>query len=127
MLLLLSNVLNANNTVGWVIYGIFCLFFVFMVSLLVVKRLIPAIKGDIALQLDEEGINDYIRDVSIGWADIDDIRLIRGRSASLLRISLKFESDYGSAITIPLRWVKGKDDDIYDAVLNYFEFSNTIE
>src|ERR1022692_578582 len=91
MLLLLSNTMAANNMLGWSIFGVFMLFFLFMVTLLITKRLIPAIKGDIALQLDDEGISDYIRDISIGWEDIKEINLQRGRSASTMQINLKFE------------------------------------
>jgi hypothetical protein len=121
MLLLLSNTLAANTTFSWSVFGVFLMFFLFMVTMLVTKRLIPAIKGDIALQLDDEGISDYIRDVSIGWKDIKQINLQRGRSASTMQIDLKFESDYGSQIAIPLRWVKGKDDEIFETTLAYFE------
>ena len=92
-----------------------------MLGMLVTKRLIPALKGDIALELDEEGISDYIRDVSISWPDIGQISIKSGRSASTLQIDLKWESDYGTQIAIPLRWVKGKDREIYETALAYFE------
>ena len=121
MLLLLANTIAADNIFGWGIFGVFMLFFLFMVVLLILKRLIPAIKGDIALQVDDEGISDYIRDISIGWEDIKEINLLRGRSASTMQIFLKFESDHGSQIDIPLRWVKGKDNEIYETTMAYFE------
>ncbi|MDF2433214.1 MAG: hypothetical protein JWP44_2845 [Mucilaginibacter sp.] len=121
LLMLLSNVIAAHNMAAWVIFGILGLAFGFMMVLLVTTRLIPAIKGDIALSLDQQGLSDYIRDVSIGWKDIKEISLVRGRSASSLRIDLKWESDYGSRIAIPLRWIKGKDQEIYETVLCYFE------
>jgi hypothetical protein len=122
ILLLLSNVLAAHSLVSWVVFGIFMGFSTFMLVVLISSRLIPAIKGNIALQLDEEGISDYIRDVSINWGDIKEISLVRGRSASMVRIGLKFESDYGNVVTITLRWVKGNDDDIYDAIAAYYEY-----
>jgi hypothetical protein len=121
MMLLLSNTMAANSKLGWIIFGLFAVFFLFMFTMLIIKRLVPAIKGDIAFQLDDEGISDYIRDVSIDWKDIKEISLIRGRSASIMRIDLKFESDYGSQVAIPLRWVKGKDEEIYETTLAYFE------
>ncbi|HEY4326183.1 MAG TPA: hypothetical protein VGN20_19505 [Mucilaginibacter sp.] len=124
ILLLLNNVMRANTTLIWVAFGISAFIFLFLFTLLVLKRLIPALKGDIALALDDEGINDYIRDVSIGWKDIKEIKLIRGRSASTMQINLKWESDYGSQIAIPLRWVKGKDDEIYETVLSHFNNSS---
>jgi hypothetical protein len=124
MLLLFRNVAVINNTVGWALYGFCTLIFFFLVVLLIIKRLIPALRGDIALELDEEGINDYIRDISIEWKDIEKITLRRGRSAATILIDLKWESDYGKQIGILLRWVKGNDAEIYDTVLAYFEQTN---
>jgi hypothetical protein len=126
MLLLLANTIGANSKLGWIIYGIFSLMFLLMAALLISKRLIPAIKGNIALQLDDEGISDYIRDVSIDWKDIKDINLVGGRSAAIMQVNLKFESDYGSQVNIPLRWVRGKDEEIYDTTMAYFEQSSEI-
>jgi len=120
--MLLVNVLAANSLVGWAIFSFFALIFSLMFALVVVKRLIPALKGDIAMQLDNEGISDYIRNVSINWVDIDEISLVRGRSSSSVRIGLKFVSDYGSFITISLRWIKGNDDDIYDTISTYYQY-----
>jgi hypothetical protein len=120
--LLFVNVLTANSFVGWAVFSVFALAFLLMFVLVVVKRLIPALKGDIALQLDEDGISDYIRNISINWIDIEEISLVRGRSASSVRLGLKFVSDYGNLIIIPLRWVKGNDDDIYDTITAYYQY-----
>jgi len=121
MFLLFSNAGGPIGIVALIIYGFFSLVSLSMLALLVVKRLIPALKGNIALELDEEGINDYIRNVSINWNDINEISLIRGRSASIMQVDLKWESDYGKQVNIPLRWVKGKDDEIYETVIACFE------
>lgn len=121
MLLLLRNVLAVNSTLIWVVYGFCGTVFMGLSAVIIGTRLIPALKRDIALQLDDEGISDYIRDISINWVDIKEITLLRSRSASIMRIELKFESDYGREIVIPLRWIKGKDDEIYDTTIAYFE------
>jgi len=121
MLILLSNTIKANDNLGWVLFGIFAFIFLFLLTLLITTRLIPALRGDIALALDEQGISDYIRDISINWEDIDEINFASGRSASMLQVDLKFESDYGSRVNIALRWVKGKDEEIYETVMAYFE------
>ncbi len=126
MLLLLSNVVKANTTVAWVLYGVFALMFISVIILLVITRLIPALKSEVALELNEQGIIDYIRNVTIDWKDIQEITLRRGRSASIMSVVIKWESDYGKEIRIPLRWIKGKDDDIYNTVLYYFEQSGMI-
>jgi hypothetical protein len=129
MYLLFSNAGGPIGIVALAIYGFFSLVFLSTLALLVVKRLIPALKGDIALELDEEGINDYIRNISINWNDINEISLIRGRSASIMQVDLKWESDYGKQLNIPLRWIKGKDDEIYETVMACFEqgVSNSAE
>jgi uncharacterized membrane protein YhdT len=120
MLLLLNSTIGVNSLPAWIIYGFFALIFLFLIISLIVKRLVPALKGDIALELDEYGLNDYIRDVCINWIDIENISLVRGRSALSIRIELKWESEYGSILTIPLRWIKGKDADIFDAIMHYY-------
>ena len=124
MLLVLVNVMSANNTVGWSIFGAFLFFFLFMITLLVTQRLIPAIKGNTALQLDDEGISDYIRDISINWEDINEISLMRGRSASTIVVGLKFESDHGDRVSINLRWVKGNDKEICGSILTFFKHAS---
>jgi hypothetical protein len=121
MLLLLRNVLVSATVLIWIIYAFCCLLFLSFATIIILKRLVPALKGKIALQLDDEGISDCINDVSIDWNDIDSIKLIQGRSASLMQINLKFESDRGSRLILPLRWVKGKDSAIYEKTLEYFE------
>ena len=123
MLLLLSNVIKANNMIAWILYGFFALMFISVILLLVIKRLIPALKGEIALELNDQCIVDYIRNATIDWNDIQEITLRRGRSASTMQVVIKWESDYGKQISIPLRWIKGKDDAIYETVLGYFQQS----
>jgi len=121
MLLLLSNVIRENSSIAWTVYGLCVLIFISLVTLLVAKRLVPALKSEIALELNEQGIVDYIRNVTIDWKDIESISLRRGRSASTMRVVIKWESDYGKEISIPLRWIRGKDNDIYKNVQAYFE------
>ena len=119
MLLLLTNVMGSNSKAGWIVYGVFVVVFVLISALLIVKRLIPAIKGKTALELNETCLVDYIRNITINWKDIKEISMINGRSSSLIKINLKWLSDYGSEIAIPLRFVKGKDKDIYNEVQAY--------
>lgn len=121
MAMLFTNVLQINRVLTWLIFSFFALIFVLMVALLIIKRLIPALKGRIALELRDDVLIDYIRNITINWTDIKAIERKRGRSASTLIIDLKWESDYGSQIAIPLRWVKGNDIEVYENVLMYFE------
>lgn len=119
MLLLISNAAEANGTAIWIVCGVIVFMILSLITLLIIKRLIPALKGDTSLELNEQGIIDFIRNVTIDWKDIENIDLMRGRSASTMRIDLKWESDYGKQIMIPLRWVKGKDDEIYNTVIAF--------
>jgi hypothetical protein len=121
MAFLIRNVGRENYTFVWMIYGFCALVFIVLAAVIVTKRLFPALKGNVALQLDDEGMSDFVKEVSIKWTDIKEIHLIRGRSASIMRVDLKWESDYGSQIAIYLRWIKGKDADIYENTMAYFE------
>jgi hypothetical protein len=111
----------AGYTVSWLIIAIadlvFLLFFVFILT----KRLIPSLRNEVALELDEEGITDYTRNIVIEWRDVKDINLERGRSFSKMVIDLKEETEYGKQIAISLRWVAGKDLEICETTMAYFE------
>jgi len=121
MLIIVHNAGRSNMIIVFVVYGFASLVFIALTAVIVLKRLVPALKGNIALQLDDEGISDYIKEVSINWKDIKEIHLVRGRSASIMRVDMKWESDYGSQIAIYLRWIQGKDQEIYETTLAYFE------
>jgi hypothetical protein len=121
MLIILRNAGASNTVFVYIVYGFAGLVFISLSTVIIIKRLLPALRGDVALQLDEEGISDYIKEVSIEWNDIKEIHFIRGRSAAIMRVDMKWESDYGSQIAIYLRWVKGKDKEIYETTMAYFE------
>lgn len=120
MLLLFLNVLKVNDRFTWILYAICSLIFLSLLILLVVKRLIPSLKGAIALELNEEGIVDYIRNITINWHDIKEISILPGRSSSSIIIEMKWESDHGRTISISLRWVKGRDAEIFNTAQRYF-------
>ena len=119
MLMLFSNVAASHSNTAWMIYGVFVLVFVAISVLLIVKRLLPAAQGQTALELNETCIIDYLRNITVDWKDVKSVELIRGRSSSLIQLNLKWVSDYGSEIAIPLRFVKGKDEEIYNQVQAY--------
>jgi hypothetical protein len=125
MAIVLHNVLGYQTDLIWIIVGFCGLVFATLSVVIVMKRLVPAIKGNVALQLDDEGISDFIKEISIEWKDVKEIHLVQGRSASIMRVDLKWETDYGNQIAIYLRWVKGKDKEIYETTLSYFEHYRT--
>lgn len=121
MLLLFSKVAASNSTASWIIYGVFVLVFLLISALLLVKRILPAIQGKTALELNNICLIDYLRNITVDWKDVKSIEFIRGRSSSLILLNLKWESDYGTGIAIPLRFVKGKDEDICNQAQVYLE------
>jgi hypothetical protein len=112
---------NTHDTAGTVIYAAFVLLIIAVMVLMIVTRLIPALKGEIALEIDENGVKDYIRNIILDWKDVDDIGLSPGRSSARMVFDLKFDSDFGRQVSVSLRWVEGRDSDIYAAVLAYFD------
>jgi hypothetical protein len=125
MAIVLHNVWGHQTDIVWMVLGFCSLVFITLSAVIITKRLVPAIKGNVALQLDDEGISDFIKEISIEWKDVKEIHLVPGRSASIIRVDLKWETNYGSQIAIYLRWIKGKDKEIYETTLAYFEHYGT--
>lgn len=94
----------------------------FFVIWLMLKRIRPALQRRTALQLDPAGINDYVYNIQIAWKDVREIQLIPGRTALALRFILPDNKDNTSdrVINISLRWVRGKEDEIFESALAYF-------
>ena len=108
-------------TVSWMIIAFADLIFLLLFLFVLIKRLIPSFRNEVALELNEEGITDYVRNIVIEWADVKDINLERGRNFSKMVIDLKEETEYGKQIAISLRWVEGKDLEICETTMAYFE------
>jgi len=97
------------------------LVFLSLFIFVLIKRLVPALRNEVALELNDEGITDYLRNIVIEWADVKDINMESGRNFSKMIIDLKHETEYGSQIAISLRWIKGKDLEICETTMAYFE------
>lgn len=108
-------------TINWLIIAFADLIFLSQFLLVLIKRLIPALRNEVALELNEKGITEYTRNIVIAWRDIKDINMERGPSSSKMVIDLKEETDYGKQIAISLRWVAGKDLEICETTMAYFE------
>ena len=108
-------------TVSWMIIAFADLIFLLLFLFVLIKRLIPSFRNEVALELNEEGITDYVRNIVIEWADVKDINMERGRNFSKMVIDLKEETEYGKQIAISLRWVEGKDLEICETTMAYFE------
>jgi len=112
--------LNQNN-INWMLIAGADLLLLSYMAFVVIKRLIPALQGQVALELNEKGINDYVHNIAIEWSYVKDLELEYGRNAAKLIVDLKHETEYGTQVVIRLRWVKGKDSEIFDEAYTYFE------
>jgi len=123
LLLLRTCLVNyyAHDIVGAVVFGVFGAVVVAVMGIMINARLLPALRGEVALELDEQGIKDFIRGITIDWNDVDDIYLRPARTSSMLVFELKFDSDLGKRIHVLLRWVEGRDWEIYNRVVAYFD------
>ncbi len=111
----------SGYTISWMIITFADLVFLSLFVFVLIKRLIPAFRNEVALELNEQGITDYTRNIVIEWSDVKDVNMERGRSFSKMVIDLKEETDYGKQIAISLRWVAGKDLEICETTMAYFE------
>lgn len=110
-----------GNTLNWSLLLIFDLFILLMLLYIIVKNLIPALQNKIAIELNQTSIISYAKNINIEWKNIEKIQLRTGRSSSALYITFKYETDHGSHIRIPLGFVQGNDDEIYNTVLDYLK------
>lgn len=106
---------------SWVLIMLANLIFLLQFVYIFLKRFLPAMRNQTALELSEDGITDYARNIVIEWPDVKNIEMQLGRNFSKMIIDLKQETDYGSQIAISLRWVAGKDLDICNTTQAYFE------
>jgi hypothetical protein len=106
---------------SWVLIALADLIFLALFIYILTKRLLPALKNQVALELNEEGITDFTRNIVIEWTDVKNIDMQLGRNFSKMIIDLKQETDYGTQIAISLRWIAGKDLEICETTQAYFE------
>jgi hypothetical protein len=108
-------------TISWIIIAVADAIFILLFFFVLIKRFIPAFRDQVALELTEEGITDYTRNIVIEWGDVKDVNLELGRGFSKMIVDLKQETDYGKQIAISLRWIAGKDMEICETTMAYFE------
>jgi hypothetical protein len=113
----------ANDRFNLWLFGGVLVFVALMLAVIITRRLIPALKKETILEFTDTELIDYLRNITINWHDIQSIELTRTRSARIIVVRLKWESDHGKDIAISLRWVAGKDLEIYNTARTYFNSS----
>jgi len=119
----LINFIYNGNSLNWSLLLIFDLFILLMLLYIIIKALIPAIQNKVVLELNQTSIISYAKDINIEWKNIEKIQLKSGRSSSALYIIFKYETERGSYIRIPLGFVQGNDEEIYNNALDYLKNS----
>lgn len=128
LVITLNNLLTAYHkgiTANWLIIGTADLIFIAQIVFIFINRLLPALQNKAALELNETGVDDYIRKVEISWKDIAAINLEQGRRSKMV-IDLKEETDYGKQIAINLNWIQGNDLEICQTTQAYLEEMNRL-
>jgi hypothetical protein len=115
------------------------LLFLLLLGIVISKFLIPSINQLSALELNDLGIVDKVRNREAFWKDIKEIRLIRFRNGgagicidltdknsftSNLNLGQKFigwmsNLTYGTPFVIPLQYVSGSNKDIFETIQQY--------
>jgi hypothetical protein len=111
----------SGYTINWLVIAFADLVFLSLFVFVLIKRLTPALRKEVALELNSQGITDYTRNIVIEWGEVKNISMERGRSSSKMVVDLKEETDYGKQIAISLRWIAGKDLEICQTTQAYFE------
>lgn len=117
----LINFIYNGDSLNWSLLLIFDLFIFLMLLYIIIKTLIPAVQNKVALELNQTSIISYAKNINIEWKSIEKIQLRSGRSSSSLYITFKYETDHGSHIRIPLGFVQGNDEKIYNTMIVYLK------
>ena len=119
----------------------FIAFLLVIVLVVVLKYLIPALKGKVAIELNDQGIVDNIRNATVHWKNIEQIRLVtfkqfygRGIAIDLIsdkaylvdkgswrKIFLKMNDwSFRTPLVIPLQFFTGDNSKIFETIESYF-------
>ena len=104
------------------------------------KYFIPAINGRTAVRLNNQGIIDNVRNNTIEWDNVKEIRLVNSRGTNFIAIDLidnkaltsqtrnifkkilflNNQFFYGTPVLIATQFLSGDGKDIFNIVTNYF-------
>ncbi len=84
------------------------------------KYLLPLLRGETILELDNRQLQYRVTNLTIRWKDVASISYSTGSRSSSWSISF-FMKDGGKAKTMPTLYIAGDNKAIYDTVIRYFE------
>ncbi|MBI3718477.1 MAG: hypothetical protein HY252_07765 [Sphingobacteriales bacterium] len=128
---------NRGVIFGDIVFGLFLLYFFY-------KYFRPMFNGQIALELNDTGIYDFIRNQNVTWDNVIEIRkvsfgkgsfglgiviadkkqFIEERSFSRRLLCYFNNFFYSTPFIIPLQFLAGSDNEIVETVQTYFMHRN---
>ena len=112
----LSNLFNNHGIDGIMEFGFFLLLPVAFFIRITKRYTIPAIKGKVALEINQQGVIDYARNFIIEWADISDFRMGKNKGDATLYFYFKLSNGIEDFKITRLRWVDGDSLEIYGII-----------
>ena len=108
---------TANDAKIWIVVGLLELLACTLVYYSCQICLLPAIRREIALELDDEKLQFYITDRTIYWKDVAEIFEDFGDQSPSIRFELVDGSD---DIRIGTKYIRGSNKKIYNTIQEYF-------
>jgi hypothetical protein len=132
---------NSNETRNWILIGSLDIILLFFILILVIKYLIPGLIGKVAIELNNEGIIENIRNRQIAWNNISGIRLVYSKSKASIAIDIIDESliiyksrnifqkplaavaktFWGTPVLISTQYIEGKNSAILEQIQTYYK------
>jgi hypothetical protein len=96
--------------------GLFGVFLIYVCY----KYLLPVLRGETVLELDNYQLQYRVTNLTICWNDVERISYSTGSRSSSWSINF-FMKDGSKAKTIPTLYIAGDNNAIYNTVVTYFE------
>jgi len=104
----------------WEIIGPFALLLAAMLAYICGKFLLPLIRGETILELDQDKLRYAVKNDSIYWKEVDSINYVIGAKTGSW--SIRFVMKDGSRNRkISTKYIAGDDKTIYNTIVDYFE------
>ena len=116
----LSSALKNGFSLRGTVLAVAGLVFLIQIVYMFITRLLPALQNKTALEFNNTGIADYVKNVELDWTTIAAIKVETGSSPKLI-IDLKEETNYGKQVIVNLKWVSGNYTEMGERANAYLE------
>lgn len=116
----LSSAFKNGFSLRAAVIAVAALVFVIQIVYMFISRLLPALQNKTALEFNNTGIADYVKNVELDWKTIDSVKVETGSSPKLI-IELKEETNYGKQVIVNLKWISGNYTEIGETANAYLE------